>query len=48
MSSIVGATNMVMEVSGVVIIVYLAFGEEVTAGVMETVRRGSYRCCCGE
>jgi len=32
---------MVVEVGRVVVVVYSAFREEITAGVLETVRRGS-------
>jgi hypothetical protein len=47
-SSVVGAADVVMEMSGIVVIVYLAFREEVAASMLETVWCGRYGCCWRE
>ena len=48
MSSVVGAANVVMEVSGIVVIVDFAFREEVAASMLETVRCSRNGCCWRE
>ena len=48
MSSVVGAADVVMEVSGIVVIIDFAFREEVTAGMLETVRSSRNGCCWRE